>query len=434
MILRTFKKGGIHPADMKALSKDRVIESGYGCSELLIPLSQHIGAPAVMIRKTGDHLNRGEIIAEAGSFISANIHAPLSGTVTGMKKVLLPNGISSDAVVFKADEVQTQLFENRYDWDSKSPEELLNEIKEAGIVGQGGATFPTNVKLSVPEGTKVEYLIINGIECEPYLTSDYRIMLEKTDEIIRGIRICSRILKPEKTYICFEKNKTDAYELFTKKLAGLNTGIETALFKMKYPQGDEKQLINALTGRQIPSGKLPINVGCVLLNIGTVWSVCKAVERKMPLIERVVTVSGDCVEKPSNYLVPIGTPFSYLIEKSGGLKKEPKKIISGGPMMGFSISGLDVPVCKGSGGIVLLGDKPQARETNCIHCGRCISVCPMGLQPTQMYKLISNGEYEQAFRIGLSDCKECGCCSYSCPAHLKLVHTFKLGKKMRKQK
>ncbi len=432
MKLRTFKKGGVHPNDKKNLTKDKDIRILNNVDEVIIPLSQHLGAPAILIKNIGDHVEKGEIIAKSSTLISANIHASLSGVISEIKKITLQNSVESDAVVIKADTIQPTLFTEKYDFNLLSAEKILDIINSSGIVGQGGATFPTTVKLSIPKEKNLDYLIVNGVECEPYLTSDYRLMIEKTDDILNGIKICQKLLNPQKTLIGIEANKIDAFNLIKEKAKG--TEIEPVLLKIKYPQGDEKQLISALTHREVPSGKLPLDVSCVVINLGTIWSIFKAVVYKMPLIERIVTVSGECIENPSNLLVPIGTPISHLIKECNGFKSEPDKIISGGPMMGFSFYNLNLPVCKGTSGIIAIKNEIKNKKTNCIHCGKCVAACPMGLQPLQMYKYIVNSLYDKANKIGLMDCKECGCCSYVCPAHLDLVQSFKLGKKLGRKK
>lgn len=433
-VFATFTKGGIHPADKKYLSKDSPIKELPVSGELVVSMSQHLGAPATLIKQKGDRVERGEKIGQASGFISADVHSPVSGVITDIRKVALASGMCCDAAVIQTDEKQPDNFSQKRDWKSFDKVKLLAEVKDKGIVGQGGATFPAHVKLSVPEGKTVDALIINCVECEPYLTTDYRLMIEHTDELLEGIEVCIRITEPKKVVIGVEANKMDAVELFRKHIADKALDIEVQPLKMKYPQGDEKQLIKAVMDREVPSGKLPIDVGAVVINATSIWSIYKAMVFNQPCIERVVTVSGECIAQPSNFLVPIGTKVSYLIENAGGFKTEPDKLISGGPMMGFAFVDEDTPITKGSGGLLCIKDEKSHRQTSCISCGRCVSACPMGLQPTKMYHLILQMKYEEAMKNNLMDCKECGCCAFSCPAHLDLVHAFKTGKKMGRKK
>lgn len=431
-VFATFRKGGIHPDDKKSLSKDSKIQKLPMPDELIVSMSQHLGAPASLLKQKGDRVERGEKIGQASSFISADVHSPASGTISDVRKVTLANGVCCDAVVIQTDEVQPDIFTSKVDWTVLDKSQLLSIVKDKGIVGQGGATFPAHVKLTIPEGKTVETLIMNCVECEPYLTADYRLMLEYTDSIIEGLMICARITECKEIVIGVEANKMDAVELFKRRLKEKHLSIRVQPLQVKYPQGDEKQLIKAIMGREIPSGKLPLDVGAVVLNVTSVLSIYNAVLFGFPCIERVVTVSGECIANPSNFLVPVGTKVSYLIEKAGGFSCEPDKLISGGPMMGFAFYDEDSPITKGSGGIICIKDEDR-RETECISCGRCVSACPMGLQPTKMYHLIRQGEYNEAMNNSLMDCKECGCCAYSCPANINLVHAFKMGKNMAKK-
>lgn len=433
-VFSTFKVGGVHPADCKSLSKDSAIVRLPLSDELVVAMSQHLGAPATIKVQAGDHVTMGQKIGEASAFISADVHSPVSGTVTEVRKVLLATGMLCDAAVIKPDEVQPEMFKTRIDYSNKTKEELIAEIKDKGVVGQGGATFPEHVKFAIPEGKKVEALVINAVECEPYITCDYRLIIEKTDEFLEGIMICAKILDPEQIIIGVEANKMDAVALLDKVIAEKKLPVRVQPLKMKYPQGDEKQLLKAIMDREIPSGKLPIDIGGVVVNAGSAWSVYRAIAYGMPVIERIVTVSGECIAKPSNFIVPIGTKISYLIKNAGGYKEEPDKLISGGPMMGFAFYEEDTPTVKGTGGVTVIKDRKDHNQTACISCGRCAAACPIGLMPTKMYHLITNGKYAEAMKINLMDCKECGCCAYSCPAHLELVQTFRLGKKMGRKK
>ena len=434
----TFKKGGVHPKDMKYLSKDSEIEKISMPDELIVSMSQHLGAPAELIKAKGDVVKKGELIGKASSFISANVHSPVNGTVTDIRTVMLATGVVSQACVIKPfeDEKENKKEENIKEndsWKKAEPSDLLEKVKEKGIVGLGGATFPAHVKFTIPQGKKVDALVINGVECEPYLTADYRLMLERPDQVLTGIQIIARILNPVKVFIGIELNKMDAVELLNKKINERNLNIQVVPLKMKYPQGDEKQLLKAVINREIPSGKLPLDVGAVVANIATTWAVYTAVCLDKPLTERIVTVTGDCIAKPSNFLAPIGTKVSHLIKCAGGYKTEPDKLISGGPMMGFAFYEEETPITKGSGGILAIKDPVNHTKTACLHCGRCVAACPIGLEPTLLYSLITNGKYKEAMKANLMDCKECGCCSFSCPAHLDLVQAMKTGKRLGKK-
>lgn len=429
----TFKRGGIHPLDKKSLSKDKKIEVLPIPSELVVSLSQHIGAPAKCVVNKGDRVERGQLIGEAQSFVSASIHSPVRGTVVDIRKNLLATGVAADCVVIKSDEEQPDLFSTPYDWRNESKEEILKAIRDYGLVGMGGATFPTSVKFSIPEGKKVEYLVINAVECEPYLTCDYRLMKERTSDIIEGIMIASKVLSPEKIIIGVEANKEDAALLLESKAKEMGFNLTVALLKMKYPQGDEKQLLYALTGRAIPSGKLPLDIGCIVCNTSSIIALYEAIKFHKPLIERVMTVTGEAIGEPKNLLVPIGTTFKTLFEYCSGDESKCNEIISGGPMMGFGVPNLTIPTVKGTNGLLCILSKEE-KTFNCVNCGKCVQHCPMGLRPNRMYRLITNKQYKDAMDIGLMDCKECGCCAYSCSSHLNLVQTFKLGKKLGREK
>ena len=433
-VFSTFKKGGIHPADCKEYSKNSPLQILPVPDELVVAMSQHLGAPAKLLKQAGDHVEKGELIGESAGFISANVHSPVSGTIKEIRKVTLATSVCCDAAVIIPDAEQPELYMEKRDWSVLSKDELIDIVKSTGIVGQGGATFPANVKFSVPEGKSVDALVINAVECEPYLTADYRILMEKPEELLEGALICAKIINPKETVIGVEANKMDAVELLNSIITAKNLPVRVQPLKMKYPQGDEKQLLKAILNREIPSGKLPIDVGGVVVNTGSAWAVYNAVVYGKPLIERVVSVTGECIKNPSNFIVPIGTKVSYLLEKAGGFSEEPDKLISGGPMMGFSFYDEDTPITKGTSGITAIKDRKSHVQTHCLSCGRCIAACPIGLQPTKLYALITNGRYQEAMKMNLMDCKECGCCTYSCPAHLELVHAFKTGKKLGRKK
>ncbi len=434
MKLATFRRGGVHPADRKELSKDKAIERLPLPSELIVSMSQHLGAPATLLKKKGDTVRKGEVIGSASSFVSADVHSPADGVVTDIRKVRVASGAVADAIVIKCNEEQTDPFTESYDWRSESSEELLKLIRSMGIVGMGGATFPTDVKLTVPMGKKVDALVINGVECEPYLTSDYRLMMERPDEMLEGVMAAAKILNPDRIIIGIEANKLDAADLLESKIASNGYPIAVERLKMKYPQGDEKQLLKATIGREVPSGKLPLDVGAVVCNASTVFAIYEAVRFHKPLFERICTISGEAVNEPKNVIAPIGTKFSDLIAYAGGAKDDLVSLIAGGPMMGFAVADPDTPMVKGSGGVLMLPQMIDDVSFPCVLCGKCVQHCPMGLQPNKMFRNIKYGNYQAAMDLGLMDCKECGCCAYTCPSHLPLVQGFKLGKKLGRKK
>ncbi|MCL2792340.1 MAG: electron transport complex subunit RsxC [Spirochaetaceae bacterium] len=432
--LKTFSKGGIHPGDCKELTNKEAVKNAAIKSTLIVPMSQHIGAPSECLVNPGDEVKEGMLIGKAAGFISANIHSPAPGVVKEVTDIFLASGAKSKAVVIEPSGEFDQLGKivTPIDWTGMSIKELQDKILESGIVGLGGAAFPSNVKFTIPSDAKIESLVINGVECEPYLTADHRLMLEKTEEIFKGLEILSKILSPEKIYIGIEANKPDAIEKMEKLALEKGTGIEIVPLKLKYPQGDEKQLLKAVIDKEVPSGKLPLHIGAVVTNVGTVFAIYEAIVFGKPLIERIVTVSGKGIKKPSNLKVRIGTKVGDLIEDCGGLTDDAVSIVMGGPMMGFSMVSLDTPVTKGTSGILALTQKEicKGKETACLMCGRCVKACPIGLMPTRLYKKIAYRMYEEAMRMNLMDCKECGCCGYVCPANVPLVQGFRLGKKM----
>lgn len=430
----TFSKGGVHPHDQKGFSSAQSIERLPMPSELLISLSQHLGAPAKALKAKGDTVMRGEKIGSASGFISADVHSPVNGTIKEIRKVTLANSINCDAFVIVPDEDQNPEPTETFDWASQDPSALLAQVKDMGIVGLGGATFPAHVKLSIPSGKHVDAFVINGVECEPYLTADYRIMLEKGEEVLIGAMIGAKIIDAKRIIIGIEMNKIDCIEHLSAIAKEKGYPVEIIGLKVKYPQGDEKQLLKATINKEIPSGKLPLDIGAVVANVGTAHALYEAIVLHKSLYERVISVTGECIAQPKNILAPIGTKMSDLLAFCGGFSSEPEKLVSGGPMMGFSFFDENTPMSKGSSGLLALQAQKKKRNTPCINCGRCVAACPIGLMPSHLYRYITNGEYEEAMQHSLMDCKECGCCSYVCPAHLPLVHGMKTGKKLGRKK
>ncbi len=431
-MLKTFAKGGIHPPENK-FSADKKVERLPIPKKVSVPVSQHIGAPSKVIVKKGDIVKTGQLIAEQSGFVSANIHSPVSGKVLKIDLVTDTSGYRHQAIIINVegdewDEKIDRSEDLKRDFDFSS-EQIIKKIQQAGIVGLGGATFPSHIKLMPPKDTKAEILIINGVECEPYLTSDHRLMLEKGEEILVGIQILMKALRVEKASIGIENNKQDAiYNL--KKLVKNYKNIDIVSLKVQYPQGGEKQLIKAITGREVPSGALPIVVGAVVHNVGTAYAVYEAVQKNKALIERVVTITGKSVTKPGNYLVRFGTPIKDLIDAAGGLPEDTGKIIGGGPMMGKALNTTDIPIAKGTSGILILPkEESKRREVKpCIRCAKCIEVCPMGLEPYLLMTLAEKAMHERSEKEDVMDCIECGSCSYTCPSDRPLLDYIRLGK------
>ena len=399
----------------------------------IIPLAQHIGAPANAVVQKGDKVKVGQLIGEANGFVSANIHSSVSGTVSkvdlavdvaGFKKPAVFIDVEGDEWLETIDRTDT-LVEEIKD-DAKT---IVGKIKDAGIVGMGGATFPAHVKLAIPEGKKADFLIINGVECEPYLTADHRLMLEKSRELIVGVKILMKAIGVTKAYIGIEANKPDAISKLTD-LCAKEQGIEVVPLKLKYPQGGEKQLINAVSGREVPSGKLPIDAGAVVQNVGTAFAVYEAVQKNKPLIERIVTVTGDTVATPSNFRARIGTPVAELIAAAGGDIEKSGKIISGGPMMGKAMANLESTVTKGTSGILMLNEEKAVRPEAgpCIRCAKCVDACPMGLEPYLLMQYSQRQMWAEDEANHIMDCIECGCCIFSCPAKRPILDYVRLGK------
>jgi len=430
--MRTFRIGGIHPPANK-LSAGQPIRVVAPPAMVVIPLSQHIGAPASAVVAKGDNVKTGTLIGKSAGFISANIHSSVSGTVSKVNNMTDGTGISRPAVYINVEGDEWEPTIDRCDAIVKdcrlSAKEIIGKIEAAGIVGMGGATFPAHIKLSPPPGNKAEILLINAVECEPYLTADHSLMIEKSEQIMIGVTILMKALDVNRAVIGIECNKPDAISLMTNLSAGYK-GIEVMPLKMRYPQGGEKLLIDAVIRQRVKSGALPISTGAVVHNVGTVFAVYEAVQKNKPLIERVVTVTGKSIANPSNFIARIGTPTSTLIDAAGGIPEDTCKIIAGGPMMGRAMVNIEAPVTKGSSGILVMPEKESARRTmhDCIRCAKCVGVCPMGLEPSLLMNLSEHKMWEQAEKNSITDCIECGSCSYTCPANRPILDYIRLGK------
>ncbi len=434
--MKTFKIGGIHPSEDKLSAKSPIRQAGLP-RQAVISLYQHIGAPAKPVVAKGDEVKVGMLIAEADGFVSVPIHSSVSGKVNKIDAIVDASGYRRPAIFI---DVEGDEWEEGIDRSEDlvtlaqhpelTAEEIVGKIKAAGIVGMGGATFPCHVKLSPPKDTKAECVIINAVECEPYLTADHRLMLEKPDEILVGTELVMKAVGVEKGYIGIESNKPDAIALLTER-AKEHPHIEIVPLKVKYPQGGEKQLIAAVMGREVPAPPaLPIHVGAVVQNVGTTFAIYEAVMKNKPLFERVITVTGKDVRQPSNLLARIGTPMSLLIEECGGMPEDAGKIIGGGPMMGKALMHLDVPVCKGSSGLLLLSEREARRKAPqpCIRCAKCVSACPMGLEPYLLATASALRKWDVAEENGITSCIECGSCQYTCPSARPILDNVRMGK------
>ncbi len=421
--------GGLHPPDNKHWTAHKPIVDCPLPEELVIPLSQHIGAPADACVAVGDRVGKGQVIGQARGFVSVAVHASTSGEVTAVEPRPHPSGRKLPAVVIRPDGADAWIDGlQEADPAALPPEAIRERIRAAGIVGMGGATFPTHVKLSPPDDKPINTLILNGVECEPYLTADHRLMLEETERIVDGIAILRRALGVARVLVGIEANKPDAIAVLGK--AGTAAGFEVVSLAVKYPQGAEKQLIQALTGRQVPSGGLPMDVGVVVQNIGTAAAVADAVRHGRPLVERIATISGPAVRDPGNLRIRVGTPLSHLVACCGGTVAEPAKIIMGGPMMGAAQLSLDVPATRGTSGLLLFGPGqfPLLAEGPCIRCARCVQACPAHIMPTTIAQYARLDLFDEAEQYDAMDCIECGCCSYTCPAAIPLVQTIRQAK------
>jgi len=426
--LKTFKTGGAHPPEYKSLSKDEVLDRVDAPGLLMLPVSQHIGAPAKPVVGKGDRVLRGQKVAEANGFVSVPMHSPVSGTVAKVEPAALPNGCMAEHIFIEPDGEMASVegFGKKREWKDMGADKIRTIVREAGIVGMGGAAFPTHVKLSPPADRPIDTLVINGIECEPFLTCDYRMMLERAPGIAEGIRMFMKALGVERAIVGVEANKKDAFEKMRDTLWA-DEGIGVELLKVKYPQGAEKQLIEALTDRQVPPGRLPLDVGVVVQNVSTAFAVYEAVAEGKPLVERPLTITGDGVARPANLLVPIGTPIKDLLVRQG-LDAKTKKVVLGGPMMGVALPNLDFPVVKGTSGILALRRMLDFMPGPCIRCGRCVEVCPLRGMAAEMIKAIEAGEVERYEELHVLDCMECGTCTFDCPAHRPIVHYVKKAK------
>ena len=436
-MLKTFPKGGIHPPENK-ITADKGIKRMTVPKVVNVPIAQHIGIPAEIVVEKKDKVQIGQVIAKSGGFVSSNIHSPVTGVVTKLDMIIDRSGYKKQCIVIRTDAKDESNFEEK-EYPLKTnieiePAAILQKITDCGIVGLGGATFPSQVKLNVREGTKLDHLIINGVECEPYLTADHRLMLEKAQEIVVGIKILMKALHIENAVIGIENNKKDAINLF-KSFVNKEDGIKVAALQVKYPQGGEKQLVRAILKREVPKNGLPLDVGVIVHNVGTIFAIYEAIQYDKPLIERVVTVTGKNLENPSNFWVKIGTPIKDLIAEVGGLPEGTRKLVNGGPMMGKAIKNTDVPVTKGTSGILVISEDEASRgeAKNCIRCGECVFVCPMGLEPHLLMNLSEKGLYERASNEDIMTCIECGSCSYVCPSHRPLLDYIRFGKSIVKK-
>ena len=436
MRLRTFSMGGVHPEENK-ITADKATVVAALPKQAIFPLGQHIGAPAKPVVSRGDKVKVGTLIAEAGGFVSAPIHSSVSGTVVKVDSAIDATGYRHPAIYIN---VEGDEWEESIDRSDKletlaahpelTPEEIVSRIKEAGVTGMGGAGFPTFIKLCPPPGAKAECVILNGVECEPYITSDYRLMMEHADEILVGLDLLMKAAKVERGYIGIEDNKPEAIALFEKKTAA-DPRVEIVALEKKYPQGGEKQLVDAVTGRQVPAPPaIPVNVGAIVQNVGTAYAVYQAVMKRKPLFERYTTVTGKKLCNPGNFLVRMGTPMRDLIEACGGMPEGENKVLAGGPMMGKSVVSTDVTVCKGTNSITILTDADAHRKPiqPCIRCAKCVSACPMGLEPYLLATLSSFKEWERLEAEQVTSCISCGSCQFTCPSHRPILDNILQGK------
>ena len=434
--MKTFRIGGVHPAENK-LSAAQPIKVAELPKVAVFPLGQHIGAPAKAIVQKGDKVKVGQMIAEAGGFVSAPIFSSVSGTVAKVDSIIDASGYAKPAIYINVEGDEwmegidrTDTLVTLNDRPELTDKEIIDKIKNAGVVGMGGACFPCHVKLMPPPGSKPEWVIINAVECEPYLTADHRLMLEHADEILVGVTLLMKAVNVKKGYIAIENNKPDAIALMTEK-AKAYPQIEVVPLKAKYPQGGEKQLIDAVVGRQVPAPPaLPVSVGAIIQNVGTAFAVYQAVMKNKPLFERIVTVTGKSLKQPSNFLTRMGTPMSQLIDACGGLPEDTGKVIGGGPMMGKALLNTEVPICKGSSGVLIMNEQEatRAEADPCIRCGKCVGACPMGLEPYLLSACTDQQMWDRLEKEDITSCIECGSCQFTCPSHRPLLDYIRLGK------
>lgn len=441
MKIKTFSIGGIHPEENK-LTHEVPTQVAPLPTQAIFPLSQHIGAPAKPVVKKGDQVKVGTLIAEAGGFVSAPIYSSVSGTVSKIDTAIDATGYRKPAIFInvEGDEWESSIdrsnnLELVRNHPELTPDEIIERIKNSGITGMGGAGFPTFIKLSPPPNTKPECVIINAVECEPYITADYRLMLEHSDEILIGLELLMKAAKVKRGFIGIETNKPAAIKLFTHKCADVfdttEYQVEVVPLQQRYPQGGEKQLVDAVIGRQVPAPPaIPVNVGAIVQNVGTVYAVYEAVMKRKPLFERYTTVTGKQLSKPTNYLVRMGTPIQLLIDLCGGMPEDDNKVLAGGPMMGKALISTEVPICKGTNAVTILSGDEARRQTPqpCIRCAKCVAVCPMGLEPYLLAKLSAHRDWEHAEHDGITSCIECGSCQFTCPAHRPILDNIRLGK------
>ena len=434
-----FRRGfahGVHPQGFKEQTADLPTQRIPFVGRYVVPLNQHLGAPAIPVVAVGDRVQRGQLIAEPGAFISTSLHSPVTGRVSAIANRRYPGGVFARSVEIETDPYATQRIDSlpAVDWQGLTPEDFVSQVQRAGIVGMGGAAFPSHVKYSIPEGQRIDHLLVNGAECEPFLTNDHRLMVERPEALLRGIEIILHNLGAREATIGVELNKPDAIAALERQLKP-SQPISIAPLHVKYPQGAEKMLIKAIYNREVPAGELPRDLGIAVNNVGTIVAIADYFDTGTPLIERIVTVSGPGVEKPSNLLVPLGTPVREVLDYCGGLKNEAVELVMGGPMMGMPIASLDVPVLKGTSGILAFtaSDSLRPREYPCIRCGRCLEACPYFLNPSKLARLSKARLYEEMNNYFVMDCVECGSCTYSCPSRIPIVQLIRTAKSQLRQ-
>lgn len=436
MNIRTFRIGGIHPDENK-ITAEVATQVAPLPKQAYFPLSQHIGAPAKPVVQRGDKVKVGTLIAEAGGFVSAPIYSSVSGTVAKIDTVIDATGYRKPAIIINVEGDEwvdsidrSEKLETLEGHPELTPEEIVERIKVAGVTGMGGAGFPTFIKLCPPPGAKAECVIINGVECEPYITSDYRLMVEHADEILVGLDLLMKAAKVDKGYIGIETNKPEAIKLLTEKTRN-NERVEIVPLKQRYPQGGEKQLVDAVIRRQVPAPPaIPVNVGAIVQNVGTAFAVYQAVMKHKPLFERYTTVTGKRLAHPGNFLVRMGTPMSDLITLCGGMPEGDNKLLAGGPMMGKALTSVDVPICKGTNSVTIISEDEARRKPiqPCIRCAKCVNVCPMGLEPFLLATVSSKHLWDKAESEDITSCIECGSCQFTCPSHRPILDNIRLGK------